>query len=626
MARRDVAVYFSAVAVVIVIVCSIAALVGHGQVSTGDFLGQAHDLGRMLQTSKCSGANEDCRSSKCCADSKHQCYGKNEWWAECKPSCTPGIDPKDLPAFQTPWKCNILSHATEAPVTYAVEHKYWTDDLQISFNGSFHRLSNIDGGLWSLSDNRLLLNWNRWGQDVLTTSDGGHTFSGAEFKHFRLKGTWWLKQFEPLPVPTAPPTPVPTPATTPTPTQPPALDCVAFNRWPDVDNGRTCGNCTALVYTSPYGGKCDTYCASFGHICVAAAEEEDESCTVQYHTECNKEISGTSDMLCTCRSLVDPTPTPAPTLGPPSADCVKLLVIGDYGSRGSSQRRVSDGMAAVAAEMRPEAIAGIGDNIYGSGAEGKFENIVKYWSNVYLKHASLQVPWYIVTGNHDWYTDARTERDFTTHSLNNGGHWNMPNFWYKRSFNSKKASVDAFFIDTMIWQGDSKARRFIGDKKLEQKNWLTAELQASTADWKIVFGHHPVYSAGSHGITTAVFNELDPLMRKYGVQAFFAGHDHSKQLMQHRGLNYVISGAGGKTTRGLSNEYPVGSQKHFFGDLGFASIAMCSSSSAELRFYNENGQVQATAALLSTPPDPEPEGEIPPLVGGRRRRDSRRRR
>jgi hypothetical protein len=83
-------------------------------------------------------------------------------------------------------------------------------------------------------------------------------------------------------------------------------------------------------------------------------------------------------------------------------------------------------MAAVAAEMMPDAVAGIGDNIYSSGAQGKFENIVSYWSDVYLKHTSLNIPWYIVTGNHDWYSDARTERDFTTHSLNKGGHWNMP--------------------------------------------------------------------------------------------------------------------------------------------------------------------------------------------------------
>ena len=38
------------------------------------------------------------------------------------------------------------------------------------------------------------------------------------------------------------------------------------------------GNCTALVLTAPHGGRCRTFCSSFGHICVAAAEEENENC------------------------------------------------------------------------------------------------------------------------------------------------------------------------------------------------------------------------------------------------------------------------------------------------------------------------------------------------------------
>ncbi|CAK9093945.1 unnamed protein product [Durusdinium trenchii] len=43
-------------------------------------------------------------------------------------------------------------------------------------------------------------------------------------------------------------------------------------------------------------------CASFGHRCVAAAEEENENCAVK--TSPAEEITGTSDMLCTCEKAV----------------------------------------------------------------------------------------------------------------------------------------------------------------------------------------------------------------------------------------------------------------------------------------------------------------------------------
>jgi len=77
--------------------------------------------------------------------------------------------------------------------------------------------------------------------------------------------------------------------------------CDPFTAWPHVDNGVTCSQCTALVLTHPYGGRCDRYCGSFGHVCVAAAEERGETCQVLREHSCDEEIRGTSDMLCTCK-------------------------------------------------------------------------------------------------------------------------------------------------------------------------------------------------------------------------------------------------------------------------------------------------------------------------------------
>jgi len=83
---------------------------------------------------------------------------------------------------------------------------------------------------------------------------------------------------------------------------PPNPTCAPFGQWPSVDNAVTCANCTALVEAYPFGGKCDSYCRSFGHVCVAAAEEVLDTCAVDYTASCDEEIQGTSDMLCTCRA------------------------------------------------------------------------------------------------------------------------------------------------------------------------------------------------------------------------------------------------------------------------------------------------------------------------------------
>lgn len=97
--------------------------------------------------------------------------------------------------------------------------------------------------------------------------------------------------------------------------------CADFQLWPNVDGGITCNDCTALVLTAPYGGRCDRYCESFGHLCVAAAEEENEDCQIKESKQCNQEVQDTSDMLCTC--MQDPS-QPPPTAPPASDVMIKV--------------------------------------------------------------------------------------------------------------------------------------------------------------------------------------------------------------------------------------------------------------------------------------------------------------
>lgn len=308
-----------------------------------------------------------------------------------------------------------------------------------------------------------------------------------------------------------------------------------------------------------------------------------------------------------------PSPPAPPSSTQVDTECVNLMLVADHGSRSSTQSRVAAGMAKQAKRKEPVAIAAVGDNIYGSGAEGKESLIVSWFSDVYLKHSALKRPWYVVTGNHDWYSDARVERDFTKSSSNKGGYWQMPGFWYQHTFISKTSGlkVDCFFIDTQIWVGASAVSKYLGSwAKKEQKKWLEGVLEGSSAQWKIVLGHHPVYSRGSHGVTDEMFKELDPMMRRHGVQAFIAGHDHSKHLIEYEGLSYVVNGAGGKDPRNPSNEYPKGSLVEDHQNPGFATIELCKNKGAELIFFDKDGKEQSTSKLPIAAPKRKLSGSV----------------
>ena len=51
-------------------------------------------------------------------------------------------------------------------------------------------------------------------------------------------------------------------------------------------------------------------------------------------------------------------------------------------------------------------------------------------------------------------------------------------------------------------------------------------------DWLVVVGHYPVYSSGEHMDMDELIENLVPLMKKYGVDAYFCGHDHISEHLR----------------------------------------------------------------------------------------------
>ncbi len=66
----------------------------------------------------------------------------------------------------------------------------------------------------------------------------------------------------------------------------------------------------------------------------------------------------------------------------------------------------------------------------------------------------------------------------------------------------------------------------------------------------MAFGHHPIYSSGVYGTNQTFVKVLTPLFRKYGVQLYINGHEHSYERTRPvNGTTYLITGNAGATLR-----------------------------------------------------------------------------
>jgi tartrate-resistant acid phosphatase type 5 len=69
--------------------------------------------------------------------------------------------------------------------------------------------------------------------------------------------------------------------------------------------------------------------------------------------------------------------------------------------------------------------------------------------------------------------------------------------------------------------------------------------------WRVPFLHHPAYCAGPmHGNSKSVIEHLVPLFRRAGVRFVLAGHEHNYQHSHVDGIDYFVTGGGGKVRGG----------------------------------------------------------------------------
>jgi acid phosphatase len=232
------------------------------------------------------------------------------------------------------------------------------------------------------------------------------------------------------------------------------------------------------------------------------------------------------------------------------AGSLDFLVVGDWGRNGTNhQREVAQQMGEAGATLGSRAIFSVGDNFYENGVQSATDPEWRTSFEDIYTASSLQIPWYVALGNHDYRGVPQAQLDYSKSSPR----WRMPNRYYRVSGSQMGAPyVDFFVIDTspMVHKYRENVHSVIAENVATQDvdaqlQWLDRELDTSEAPWKIVVGHHTIFSGGSgHGDTPETRQLVEPLLQQHGVQAYIHGHDHDLQHIRRSGVDYLCCGAG----------------------------------------------------------------------------------
>lgn len=222
-----------------------------------------------------------------------------------------------------------------------------------------------------------------------------------------------------------------------------------------------------------------------------------------------------------------------------------LYALGDWGAISQTVKNVGIQLNELAEIDHPAGILGLGDNFYPAGVNSMDDpRFFTVWysqlaSGRYLK----DTPWFLALGNHDYLGNVNAQLGFSFCSKNPMGLWRMWSNNFRTIFKNSETSIETFCIDTngcQFFQMRDSLRLMLEN--------LDERLENSTAQWKIVYGHHPMYTSGiGYSLMGDVLirEGLLDILKKHGVSMYLSGHEH---LMQHKfseGIHHVGAGVAG---------------------------------------------------------------------------------
>ena len=206
----------------------------------------------------------------------------------------------------------------------------------------------------------------------------------------------------------------------------------------------------------------------------------------------------------------------------------QFIAVGDVGTGEKGQYAVARAMDQYWRVSSFSLSLLTGDNIY---PDGEIEKIRQVFEQPYSALLANGVKFYASLGNHDVRTNQGQDEIVYPG-------YNMA----ARYYSFTKQSVQFFALDTNQANFNNDQEEMLWRDQLA---WLQTELTNSSAKWKVVFGHHPVYSSGHHGSHPQLIEDLAPIFTQQGVQIYINGHDHNYERTQpFNGTTYITSGNG----------------------------------------------------------------------------------
>jgi acid phosphatase len=287
---------------------------------------------------------------------------------------------------------------------------------------------------------------------------------------------------------------------------------------------------------------------------------------------------------------------------------LSFTIYGDWGVA----NKWSNTLAKVSEKHHSKFILALGDNFYREKGKHRTPMGIKSatdpkWKRVYenvYRHKFFKNTWYVCAGNHDYNGNERAQIEYgKKHSR-----WHFPSLYY--TFQKKVGSItaDFFVLDTTpLYYSEKELKKtfhYNKGKDTTQIKWLSQQLQASKAKWKIVMAHHQIITG--RGGNAYMKQHLAPLLKKHKVAAYLNGHIHNVQHVVSAGTNYMTIGNAAfqkPAAKGRAKwVFPSSGQMHGKtcrnkGCLGFAIMTISSSNKAAVYYYNRHGRKLKTIAI-----------------------------
>lgn len=233
---------------------------------------------------------------------------------------------------------------------------------------------------------------------------------------------------------------------------------------------------------------------------------------------------------------------------------VSFLAIGDFGRHGAfTQKEVARDMGKVAEQLDLNFTISVGDNFYPTGVQSTQDyQWISSFETIYTHHL-LHEPWFVALGNHDYEGNVQAQIDYSNLSRR----WEMPARYFEKLIEiDKNVYLQLLVIDTnpFITKYQKESNKYLGindQDTAKQINWIHEKLGATNEKikWRIVVGHHPLYSGGKRKDskdTKEIDQLLSPILAQYKVDAYITGHEHDLQIIQkpNTKVTQYLSGAG----------------------------------------------------------------------------------